>query len=64
MKATAKSANIGYNFLRKYTRRNFDNVGNVLRKQRSDKTSPEVVTAVEDFYNASATHIPDMKAVS
>ena len=64
LKATAKSANIGYNFLRKYTRRNFDNVGNVLRKQRSDKTSPEVVTAVEDFYDTSATHIPDMKAVS
>ena len=64
LKATAKSANIGYNFLRKYTRRNFDNVGNVLRKPRSDKTSPEVVTAVEEFYDASASHVPDMKAVS
>ena len=46
-KATAKSAQIGYNFLRRNTRWDFDNVGNVLRKQRSDKTSPEVVTTVE-----------------
>ena len=29
-----------------------------------DKMNPEVVTAVQEFYNASASHIPDMKAVS
>ena len=64
MRTTAKDTGISYNFLRKYSSRNFEDVSNMMRKRRKDAIGHEVIAKVEEYFHESASCVPDMKAVN